>query len=155
MDRLTQIKRHLNASITSASSSLKGKKKEKSSSLMPFWVMKNKKCPEMTQKPGYTLKGKVAIITGGNRGIGYACAEQLAREGCHIVIGAKTVVSKEKTVETIYMARDQLLKEFGVRVLAVKCDVRSDIDLENLVNVTVQEFGQIDILVNNAAALVP
>lgn len=45
---------------------LKGKKKEKQTGLMPFWVMVNKKCPEMTPKPGYSLKGKVAIITGGN-----------------------------------------------------------------------------------------
>lgn len=53
------------------------------------------------------------------------------------MIGAKTVVSKEKTVETIYMARDELIKTHGVKVLAVKCDVRSDLDLENLVKVTV------------------
>lgn len=58
----------------------------------------------MTPKAGYSLKGKVALITGGNRGIGYATAEALAEEGCNIVIGAKTVVSKELTVETIYMA---------------------------------------------------
>ncbi len=76
-------------------------------------------------------------------------------EGCHIVIAAKTVVSKEKTVETIYMARDQLASQYGVKVLAIKCDVRSDQDLENVVKVVIEEFGQIDILINNAAALVP
>lgn len=122
---------------------------------MPYYVMVNKKCPEMRPKAGYSLKGKVAIITGGNRGIGFATAEALAEEGCNIVIGAKTVVSKEMTVETIYMARDNLVERFGVKVLAVKCDVRSDEDLENLVKETIQEFGRIDILVNNAAALIP
>jgi len=76
-------------------------------------------------------------------------------EGCNIVIGAKTVVSKEKTVETIYWAWDELQSKYGVKVVAVKCDARSDLDLENLVKVTIEEFGQIDILVNNAAALIP
>jgi len=101
------LKAHIKPSITSGKSGDSPKPKKKGPSqtgLMPYWVMVNKKCPEMTPKAGYSLKGKVAIITGGNRGIGYATAEALAEEGCNIVIGAKTVVSKELTVETIYMA---------------------------------------------------
>ncbi len=76
-------------------------------------------------------------------------------EGCHIVIGAKTVTPGPKTAETIYMARDYLVEKYGVKVLAIKTDVRSDSELENLVKKTVEEFGRIDILVNNAAALIP
>lgn len=130
MDRLTLLKGHLAPTETKG---MKGKKKEKDSGLMPYWVAVNKPCPAMTKRPGYDLKGKVAIITGGNRGIGFATACQLAAKGCNIVVGAKTVVPKEKTVETIYWARDEIEKEFGVKVLPVKTDVRSDEDLENLV----------------------
>lgn len=53
------------------------------------------------------------------------------------------------------MARDELIQKYGVKVIAVKCDVRKDTDLENLVKVAVEEYGRIDILVNNAAALIP
>ena len=109
----------------------------------------------MTPKAGYDLKDKVAIITGGNRGIGYATAMQLAQRGCNIVIGAKTVVPREKTKETIWMARDWLIEKYGVKVLAMKVDVRSDRDVEELVRVTIEEFGRIDILINNAGALIP
>ena len=151
MERLNLIKGHVDQSLTAE----KKKKKEKSTALMPFWVMKNSKLPEMTPREGYSLKGKVAVITGGNRGIGYACARNLAEMGCNIVIGAKTLVPKEKTQETIFMARNDLIKDFGVKVAATKCDVRSDQDCEDLINFTIKEFGRIDILVNNAAALVP
>ena len=109
----------------------------------------------MTRREGYDLKGKVAIITGGNRGIGYATAMELAERGCNIVIGAKTVVPREKTKETIWMARDWLIEKYGVKVLALKVDVRSDRDVEELVRVTIEEFGRIDILINNAGALIP
>lgn len=148
------IKGHLMPTQTKKASKA-GKKKEKDTGLMPFWITVNKNCPEMTPREGYSLKDKVAVITGGNRGIGYATAVALAAEGCNLVIGAKTVVPKEKTQETIFMARDQLMETYGVKVIAVKCDVRSDSDLENLVNVTLENFGRIDILVNNAAALIP
>ena len=109
----------------------------------------------MVKRAGYDLKGKVAIITGGNRGIGYATAIELAKRGCNIVIGAKTVVPREKTKETIWMARDYLAETYGVKVLAMKVDVRLDSDVQELVRVVVEEFGRIDILINNAGALIP
>ena len=153
MDRLELIKTQLEASQAKFQ---KKKRKDKDSGLMPYWIAVNRPLPAMEQLPGgYSLKDKVAVITGGNRGIGYSTACHLAEEGCHLVIGAKTVVPKEKTQETIFMARDELIKKYGVKVIAVKCDVRSDSDLENLTKVAVEEFGQIDILVNNAAALIP
>ena len=123
MERLNLLKNQISPSLTAEKKgTLKGKKKESATGLMPYYVTVNKKCPEMTPREGYSLKGKVAVITGGNRGIGFSTAEHLAMEGCNIVIGAKTVVSGPKTVETIYWARDELMSKYGVKVLAVKCD---------------------------------
>ena len=146
------MKGHLEAT---SSESKKGKKKEKDSALYPRYIQVNKKLEPLTKRVGYDLKGKVAIITGGNRGIGYATAIELAKKGCNIVIGAKTVVPREKTKETIWMARDWLIDTYGVKVLAMKVDVRMDRDVEELVRVTIEEFGRIDILINNAGALIP
>ena len=152
MERLNLIKSQLDSSLARK----KTKAKEASSNLMPYWVSVNKPMPKMeAPEEWYSLKGKVAVITGGNRGIGYAVACHLAEEGCNLIIGAKTIVPKEKTQETIFMARDQIIEKYGVKCIAVKCDVRLDEDLENLVKVAVEAFGQIDILVNNAAALIP
>lgn len=88
------------------------------------------------------LKGKVALITGGSRGIGKACALSLADEGCNIAICAR---GKE--------ALDEAAKEIaakGVEVLAVEADVTNPADLKNFVAKAVEKFGRIDILVNNA-----
>ena len=88
------------------------------------------------------LKDKVVIITGGGRGIGRAVAIAYAAEGARIVIAARNTeqlnaVSKEIT--------DQ-----GGEVRTVPTDLRNQTDVENLVQHTVNTFGQIDILVNNA-----
>ncbi len=98
MERLALLKGQINPTLTSK----KGKKKEKNTGLMPFYVQQNVNCPQMTPREGYSLKGAVAIITGGNRGIGFATAIELAKKGCNLVIGAKTVVPREKTKETIW-----------------------------------------------------
>lgn len=127
MERLNLLRGHL---CPASTESKKGKKKEKNTGLMPFYVQENRPCPQMTPRPGYSLKGKVAIITGGNRGIGYATAIELAEKGCNLVIGAKTVVPREKTKEMIWQARDYLIKTFGVKVLALKVDVRMDEDVK-------------------------
>lgn len=66
MERLNLLKNQIEASTTAKKESLKGKKKEAATGLMPFYVSVNKKCPEMTPREGYSLKGKVAVITGGN-----------------------------------------------------------------------------------------
>jgi len=88
------------------------------------------------------LKGKVALITGGSRGIGKASALALAEEGCNVVICAR---GKE--------ALDQAAEEIGakgVEVLVVQADITKSEDIKNFVAQAAEKFGRIDILVNNA-----
>jgi citronellol/citronellal dehydrogenase len=99
-----------------------------------------------------SLKGKVAIITGGSRGVGRAVAHALAKEGCNIVVAAKTVEDTPQLPGTIFsVARE--VEELGVKALPVQCDVRKTENLNNLVEKTKETFGRIDILINNAGAL--
>lgn len=86
------------------------------------------------------LAGKVAIVTGGARGIGAAICRALAREGCHVV-----VADLLDTAET-----EAAVRAHGVRALGVRTDVTSRQDVAALVNQTIATFGRIDILVNNA-----
>lgn len=88
------------------------------------------------------LKDKVAIITGGGRGIGKAIAIAYAAEGARTVIAAR---STEQLDEVAAEITDQ-----DGEVLAVPTDLRIRSDVENLVQQTVNKFGRIDILVNNA-----
>ncbi len=88
------------------------------------------------------LKDKVAIITGGGRGIGRAIAIAYASEGARVVIAARSSTQLDE-VATEIIARDG-------EVLAVSTDLRVRPEVENLVQQTVDKFGQIDILVNNA-----
>jgi len=88
------------------------------------------------------LDGKVAIITGASSGIGQACAVLFAKEGARVVVGARNVVGLEETVRRI--------EEAGSVGLAVKTDVLLEKDVQNLVNTTVEKFGKLDIMFNNA-----
>lgn len=88
------------------------------------------------------LKDKVAIVTGGNRGIGKAIAITLAKEGCNIFIAAR---DQKKMKEA-----EKEIKNSGVNVLTIKCDVRNSKDVKKVVEETMKKIGRIDILVNNA-----
>jgi 3-oxoacyl-[acyl-carrier protein] reductase len=92
------------------------------------------------------LQGKVAIVTGSSDGIGYATAHALAREGVRVVLCAR----REALLAD---ARDTIAKETGAELLAVRCDVQQLPDVRRLVTETMQRFGAIHILVNNAGSV--
>ena len=91
----------------------------------------------------FDLKGKSAIVTGGNGGIGKGIADGLARAGAGIAIAAR---NEAKTA----MAAKDIRERFGVQVLEVKTDVRQEEDIRAMVQKVLDHFGRIDILVNNA-----
>ena len=92
------------------------------------------------------LQGKVAIVTGSSEGIGFATARALAREGVRVVL-----CSRREALLT--EARDSIAKEPGAELLAVPCDVQQLPDVQGLVTETMQRFGAINILVNNAGSV--
>ncbi len=89
------------------------------------------------------LKRKVAIITGGNGGIGKGIAEGLAAAGADIAVAARNEEKTGKAVEDIEQT-------YGVRALGLKIDVGNDNEIVEMVQKTRDRFGRIDILVNNA-----
>jgi len=99
-----------------------------------------------------TLQNKTVLITGGSRGIGKAIALRLAKEGANIAIAAKTTEPHPKLEGTIYTAAEEIEKQ-GVKALPLQCDIRYEDQIEAAVNKTVETFGGIDILVNNASAI--
>ncbi len=90
------------------------------------------------------LKGKVAFITGGATGLGYAMAERLAQCGADLVIASRKL-------DNCVQAATALSKEFGVRALAKQLDVRHSAAVVSCFQDTADEMGQLDILINNAA----
>jgi citronellol/citronellal dehydrogenase len=99
-----------------------------------------------------SLSGKTAFITGASRGIGRAIALRLAKEGCNIVIAAKSNDPHPKLAGTIHSVADEV-KALGADALAVMCDVRQEEGVQAAVEAAVTRFGGIDILVNNAGAI--
>src|SRR3954471_24255464 len=97
-----------------------------------------------------SLKNKNVLITGGSRGIGKAIALRLAQEGANIAIAAKTTVPHPKLEGTIYSAAEEI-ERMGVNVLAVPCDIRDESQIETAVQKTIETFGGLDILINNAS----
>ena len=92
--------------------------------------------------PAGRLEGRVAVVTGAGRGLGRAIAAALADEGAAVALLGRT----EATVADA--ARE--LADKGARVLAVRCDVSNRVDVDAAVGATLEAFGGIDILVNNA-----
>lgn len=98
------------------------------------------------------LSGRVALVTGASRGIGRACALALAREGCDIVVAAKTTEPDPRLPGTIFdVARE--VEAIGRRALPAKCDVRDEAQIAETVRLAIERLGRIDILINNAGAL--
>ena len=89
------------------------------------------------------LKGKCAIITGASRGLGKAIALKLASLGANIVLNYRS--SEKEAIEV-----ENEIKEMGVEVLSIKGDISKLEEVENLVSVAKEKFGNIDIMVNNA-----
>lgn len=89
------------------------------------------------------LKGKNAIITGASKGIGKAIAKRLVSAGINLVLAARTKSVLDGTAE-------ELKRDSGVEVFGVCCDVSKLADLENLIKVSLEKLGKIDILINNA-----
>jgi len=96
----------------------------------------------MVRKSTAKLKNKIAVITGGSKGIGKAIAENLVKEGCKIVIAARSEEDLKRT--------ENELRRGGADILAVIADVRKRQDIENLYRKVNRKFGPAHILINNA-----
>ena len=99
-----------------------------------------------------TLSGKTLFITGASRGIGLAIALRAARVGANIAIAANSSVPNPKLPGTIHTAAAEV-EAAGGRALALQCDIREEDQVHAAVAATVDAFGGIDILVNNASAI--
>src|SRR5258707_9402245 len=99
------------------------------------------------------FENKTVLITGGSRGIGKAIALRLAREGANIAIAGKTAEPNPKLEGTIYTAAEEIAAAGNGKVLPLQGDIRYDDQIQAIVAKTVETFGGIDILINNASAI--
>ncbi|MBN8717555.1 MAG: NAD(P)-dependent oxidoreductase [Stenotrophomonas sp.] len=99
-----------------------------------------------------TLSGKTLFITGASRGIGLAIALRAARDGANVAIAAKSAVPNPKLPGTIHTAA-AAVEAAGGNALALQCDIRDEDAVRAAVAATVDAFGGIDILINNASAI--
>ncbi len=99
-----------------------------------------------------TLKDRVVFITGGSRGIGRAIALRCARDGAKVVVAAKTAEPHPKLEGTIHTVAKEI-EEAGGQALPVQTDARDDDQVKAAIDLTVETFGGLDIVVNNASAI--
>ena len=101
------------------------------------------------------LDGRVAVITGASRGIGRDMAVVFAREGAKVVVSARTENEGDFRIPGSVQTAVNRIRAEGGEAIGVRCDVTQEDDITNLFERTVEQYGRIDILVNNAAILVP
>lgn len=89
------------------------------------------------------LRGKNAIISASSKGLGKACAEELAAEGCNLTVFSRNLNNIRKTAQ-------ELNKKYNVKVIYLKADASNPKDLKKVVNTTQKELKSIDILINNS-----
>jgi citronellol/citronellal dehydrogenase len=99
-----------------------------------------------------SLAGKRIFVTGGSRGIGLAIALRAAKDGASIAIAAKTAEAHPKLPGTIFTAAKDI-EAAGGKALAIQCDIRDENQITQAVEQAANEFGGIDILINNASAI--
>src|SRR5512135_121624 len=90
----------------------------------------------------FDMHGKTAVVTGGSQGLGKAMALGLAEAGCNIVIADINPETMEKTVNEIKM--------LGVKTKGILCDISNPEDCARTLTETVEEFGKLDVVINNA-----
>ena len=98
------------------------------------------------------LEGRVAVVTGSSRGIGRALALRFAREGARVVVTGKSETSTQKLPGSIHSVVEEI-RALGGEAIPVRMDVRREEEVEGMVEKTIQVFGHLDVLVNNASAL--
>ena len=91
------------------------------------------------------LNDRVALITGGAKGMGRAIALKFAEEGCDVVVNALHLDGAKKVADEV--------KALGCKALAIQADISKSAQVKNMVDRAIQEFGKIDILVNNAGGV--
>lgn len=106
----------------------------------------------LRQPAADAFAGKVLLMSGGSRGIGFEIALAAARHGADIAIMAKTAEPDPRIPGTIHTAAEAI-REAGGRVLPYVGDIRSDDNVKGFVEATIAEFGRIDMVVNNASAI--
>lgn len=99
-----------------------------------------------------SLEGKRVFITGASRGIGKAIALKAAKEGAKVIVAAKTTTEHPKLPGTIFDTVDEIEKQGG-QALAVQLDIREEEQINAALEKTVETFGGIDVLINNASAI--
>jgi len=95
------------------------------------------------KSPNFSLKGKVALVTGGTRGMGRAMALTFAQAGADVAVCSRHLPDAEKTAQEI--------RDMGRRSVAIRADISRARDVDSMIDRVVTELGTLDILVNNAA----
>lgn len=106
----------------------------------------------MSGNSGVSLTGKTFFITGASRGIGKAIALRLAAEGANIVVAAKSIVENPKLGGTIFSAAEEI-EAAGGKAFAAPCDIRNEEQIRAAIELSVEKFGGIDGVINNASAI--
>ena len=97
------------------------------------------------------LAGQVAVVTGASRGIGEAIARRFAMEGAKVVVSARTVEDSDHFLEGTIKQTVKTIEDAGGEAVAIKSNLADEADRQGLIQQSIDHYGQVDILVNNAA----